>query len=157
VPEPETAERNLLTGLLNELALGANHHGVTLCLIPSGDSAETLKHLLKQVKSGPVSVDADLANWVLAGQSVTEELRALFGWIGHLEARDAARGYGSRGQETPLGRGEIDWDEVAGLLNEMAFTGWVNVSRREGADRFGDIQRGVQFLQNLFAGGLAGA
>ncbi|SFH87859.1 sugar phosphate isomerase/epimerase family protein [Planctomicrobium piriforme] len=154
LPEADSPEREDLLQALSELAGVGNRQGVTLCLMPSGDSGEALLRLLEDVKTGPVAVDADLADWVLNNQSYVQEMRTLFRFIGHIEARDAARGLGGKGREVPIGRGEIEWDEVAALLGEMDYTGWINVQRTEGNDRLGDIARGVQYLWNLFSGGM---
>jgi len=153
IPPDGNPEREILIQVLNELAAQGDRLGVAISLIPSGDSAADLKQMLSQVTSGWISVDADLAEWVLNQQSCTSELRELFGSIGHIEGRDAARGYSGSGREVPLGRGEIDWDEIVALLTEMDYVGWINVTRTTGQTIADDIVRGVKFLQERFTPG----
>jgi sugar phosphate isomerase/epimerase len=145
----ETASRDLLHGLLSDLAGVGNRHGVVLSLIPCGDSASEIRELVDLIKTGPVSVVADPASWILSQQDPLAELRALAGLIGHVEIRDAIRGVDGPGREVPVGRGETNWDEFAALLSEMDYHGWLNAERTEGNDRAGDIGRSVQYLRNL--------
>jgi sugar phosphate isomerase/epimerase len=143
------ADRELFLSVLNDLASVGNRQGVMICLIPSGDSAAEVRAVISAVKTGPVTVDADLAAWVLHNLPPASQLRELHELIGHVEIRDAVRDFDGLGKEVPIGRGEIDWDEVAALLGEMDYSGWLNVTRTSGDDRPGDIARGVKFLRNL--------
>lgn len=151
-PEEDAESRAVILAVLSELAAHGNHQGVVLALLPCGESTENLGQLVSEVKTGPVTVDADLAGWVLNGQPPAQQLRALHALIGHVEVRDAVRGTGGIGREVPVGRGEIDWDEVAALLSEMEYAGWLNVDRTAGNDRAGDVGRAVQYLRQLFPG-----
>lgn len=150
IPPADNAERESFVQILSDLATMGNRFGVSLCLHPSGDSAGELKQLLNEIPTGQIEVDADLAEWVISGLPYRQELRDLFGTIGHLEGRDAARGLGSAGREVPVGRGEIDWEEVAALLNEMDYTGWINVQRTTGTSVQADVVRGVTMMKQLF-------
>jgi len=136
-----------LQSIISDLAAQGNRQGVTLCLLPCGESAVQIRQFIESIKSGPVMVDADLSSWVMNRQSVVTQLRELHDLIGHVEIRDAIRDVDGRGREVPVGEGEIDWNEVVALLNEMSYTGWLNVDRYEGTDRRGDISRGVSYLK----------
>ena len=150
LPEIDSKEfQNLVFPVVQDLATHGNLHGVTICVIPSGDSSEKLSKLLDLVKTGPLAIDADLAGWVLSGRNTVAELRAFNAVIGHVEIRDGVRDVDGIGQEVPVGRGEIDWDEVAALLFEMNYQGWLNVKRTTGEDKIGDSSRAIQYLRNL--------
>lgn len=135
--------------VMQDLAAHGNRFGVTLCLKPAGDPAETLLSLIDQIKTGPVLVDADLGGWVLSGKSPESELRKLHAVVGHIEVRDGVRDVDGIGQEVPVGRGEIDWDEIAALLAEMDYQNWLNVRRSSGEDKIGDSARAIKYLRNL--------
>lgn len=150
LPADDAAEyQDLWLPILRELATVANHRGVMLGIIPAGDTPEALLNLIVQVKTGPVCVAADLGGWVLSGRKPHEQLRTLHEVVGHVEVRDATRDIDGIGEETPMGRGEVDWDEVAGLLGEMDYHGWLNVRRSTGNDKLGDMTRAIQYLRNL--------
>jgi sugar phosphate isomerase/epimerase len=150
LPKEDTPEyMNLILPIMSDLATHANHFGVTLCIIPAGDSAESLSALLNQIKTGPVAIDADLGSWVLSGRSPEKQLRELNQHISHIEIRDAVRDVDGVGEEVQMGRGEIDWDEIAALIGEMDYTGWLNVRRSTGNDKIGDSMRAIQYLRNL--------
>ncbi|WP_437223912.1 sugar phosphate isomerase/epimerase family protein [Planctomicrobium sp. SH661] len=154
IPSEEDQESvKTLQGVLSELAGHGNRVGVTLSLIPCGDTAAEMRQLVDSVKTGPVTVDADLGAWVLNRQPIVAQLRELHDLIGHFEIRDAIRDYDGRGKEVPVGRGEVDWDEVAALIEEMGYNGWLNVDRQEGSDQAGDIERAVKYLKNLLPSG----
>ncbi|WP_437201425.1 sugar phosphate isomerase/epimerase family protein [Planctomicrobium sp. SH664] len=148
--QEEVADWELLVSLISDLAGHGNRVGVIPCLIPAGDAATNLMALIDGVKTGAVQVDGDLAGWVINRQQPIQELRALHSHLGHLEMRDAIREMDGPGREVPIGRGEIDWDEVAALLDEMEYSGWLNVNRTAGRDQAADLARGVQYVRNLF-------
>lgn len=150
LPTEESATTSdVLLPVLNDLAARGNHLGVLPCLIPCGDSAVALRVLIDSVSGGPLGIDADLAGWVLNRQSPVKQLRELHDLVRHIQIRDAVADLDGPGKEVPVGRGEIDWDEIAGLLGEMDYTGWLHVTRTAGSDIPGDISRGVQYLRNL--------
>lgn len=148
--EDQREERELLISLLSELAQAGNRHGVVLALLPAGDDPADLKALLEAVKTGPVQVVADPAAWLMHGQKPAAQLRDLHAVIGLFEVRDAVRDVDGSGREVPVGRGELDWDELAALIGEIGYTGWLNVTRTAGEDRAGDVSRAVRYLKNVF-------
>lgn len=150
IPARDDAEAyGLLQQLLSDLATSGNLHGVQLCLIPCGDTAADLRQLVESIQTGPVAVDADLGVWAMNGQPVTAQLRELHPLIGHFEIRDGIADVDGHGREVALGRGEIDWDEVAALIGEMEYAGWLNVDRQEGQDRPGDAVRAAAYLRQV--------
>jgi sugar phosphate isomerase/epimerase len=153
IPAEESPEyEKLLLPAVTDLAAAGNRHGVVPCLIPCGDSAESLRSLIGRVRTGPLAVEADLGGWILSRQSPVSELRELHDFIQHVQIRDAVRDLDGLGKEVPVGRGEIDWDEIAALLNEMDYAGWMNVTRTGGNDPTGDIGRAIQYMRNLLPG-----
>lgn len=150
IPSTEqAAERDMLIAIVSDLATHGNREGVVLGLLPSGDSADRMLPFVESIRTGPVVAVADVASWALSGQSVSNQMRTLHAVIGHIEVRDAVRDQDGTGKEVPVGRGEIDWDEVAGLLEEMGYSAWLNVDRTSGAHPDEDIANAVKYLQNL--------
>ena len=52
-------------------------------------------------------------------------------------------------QEMPLGHGDIDWLKYLGVLEEVAYRGWLVVERETGDNRLSDVAEGVAFLRRL--------
>lgn len=150
--DDEPAERDTLITILNDLASTGNHLGVVLMLLPSGDDSAEMLSLISEVRSGPVQVAADPAGWLLHGQNPAQQLRSLHAVIGHVEVRDAVRDVDGSGREVPVGRGELDWDELAALFDEIGYHGWFHVNRTVGEQRAQDIRRAVSYLRQLFPG-----
>jgi sugar phosphate isomerase/epimerase len=126
--------------------------GVTLCLTTAGDSFSRLKQLLDDITTGPLGIEFDPAGSVLMRQPPAEPLRTLYPYLRHVQIRDALRDSTGFGKEVPVGRGEVDWDELAAVLYEIEFQGWLTVLRTSGDDRQGDAKRAVSFLTNLLPG-----
>ncbi|TWT57421.1 Xylose isomerase-like TIM barrel [Thalassoglobus neptunius] len=150
LPEADSkAYTDFVLPIMSDLAEHGNRDGVTICIIPSGDSSESLSQLLSNVKTGPLSIDGDIGGWILSRRNPQQQLRDLYQFIGQVDIRDAVSDVDGTGQEVPVGRGEAEWDEIAAILFEMEFAGWMNVRRTSGNDKIGDSNRAIQYLQNL--------
>ena len=66
----------------------------------------------------------------------------------HARARDARTVLSGRtAQEVPLGHGDLDWLQVLGSLEEIAYRGWLVVERNGSTDPLGDVAAAVKFLR----------
>jgi sugar phosphate isomerase/epimerase len=147
--EKDSNGYRLLVDVVSDLARHGNQVGVTLAVTPTHDSPDALAGFLDSVKTGPVGIDFDPAEFVLSGHAPEAAFRQLYRTIVHFTARDAVRDVGGGGVEVPLGRGEVDWIELLPLLEESAYGGWVTVLRTGGDDKPGDVARGVEYLTNV--------
>ena len=153
VPEDAASkERQLLVEALCDLARHANHIGTSLAITPTNDSAETLRTLLDEVKTGPIGIDFDPAHFAMTGRPVAGSLRTLHNLVMHVQLRDGDSGI-EGGQEEAVGQGNVDWIEVLALLGEMDYSGWLTSIRTQGSDRAFDMTRGVKFIQRILLGG----
>lgn len=151
IPEdPDSADYQMLQSVMNDIARQSNHVGVTLAIMPCGDAPETLSRLIGDVREGPLGIDFDPAGFVFSRHAVDDALRTLYDSIIHFQVRDGLRDIDSSGREVEVGRGEVDWDEVAGLLDEIAYRSWVTIIRTQGDDKPGDAARAVEYFQQLF-------
>lgn len=150
--EEETKQRQLLVEVLSDLASFANHVGVTLAITPTRDSAESLKTLIEEIKSGPIGIDFDPAHFAMTGQPIAESLRALHKLVVHVQLRDGVEGIDG-GHEEPVGRGQVDWVEVIALLGEMDYHGWLTAIRQQGEDRKRDVTQAIKSVQRFLIGG----
>ena len=153
VPEDATSKtRELLVEVLCDLARHANHIGTALAISPTNDSATTLLSLMDEVKTGPIGIDFDPAQFVMTGRPVAESLRTLHNFVMHLQLRDGSSGIDG-GQEEPVGQGNVDWVEILALLGETGYRGWMTSIRTQGMDRGLEMARGVKLVQRILVGG----
>ena len=147
--EPESEEFVILRDVLNDLCRHGNHVGTTIAITPSADSTESLKRLFATITTGPIGVNFDPANCIMSGQDVGTTMRALHDVLIHMQVRDAIRDIDGNGQEVPVGRGQVDWDEFLALVDETAYLGWLTADRAQGDDQAGDVMRAVQFIRQV--------
>ena len=145
----DAAGQDLLLQLLRDLAAQANRVGVVPVLIPGGEPAERLQELLTTIKEGPLGLELDPAALHLSRRDVGQWLRILHPFVQHLQIRDVVRDVSGFGKEVPHGRGEVDWDELAALLQEVDYRGWLTVIRNGGQDPLGEALQGLKFVRNV--------
>ncbi len=145
----ESKQYAMLREILDDLARYSNHVGSTLCLIPTNDTADSMQKMVTSLTGGFVGIDFDPASFVLAGENATKALRTLHQNVLHVQARDAMRDIDGTGQETMLGRGQVEWDEFVALLAEIPYRGWITVNRTQGDHRIMDSASAITFLTEL--------
>jgi sugar phosphate isomerase/epimerase len=150
--DAESKDRKLLVEVLGDLARYSNHIGTLLAITPTNDSAEVLKQLLDEIKSGPLGIDFDPAHFVMTNRPLTDSMRLLHESILHVQLRDGIPGIDG-GQEEAVGRGNVDWVELLALLGEMDYRGWLTSIRTQGIDRARDVSQGIKFVRQLLLGG----
>lgn len=148
----ESKERKVLSEALSDLARYSNHIGTVLAITPTDDSADDLRSLLNEVKTGPIGVDFDPAHFAMTGRPVAQSLRELHELVLHVQLRDGTQGIGG-GQETAVGNGNVDWVEVLALLGEMDYRGWLTAIRTQGDDRRQEISYAVKQVRRVLQGG----
>jgi sugar phosphate isomerase/epimerase len=147
--DAESKEYETLRQVLNDLARHSNHVGSTLCLIPTNDSPESMLQMLTAVTAGPMGVDFDPAGFVTAGQNPIKALRVLHAHVLHVQGRDGLRDIDGSGLETPLGRGQVEWDELMALLLEIPYRGWITINRTQGDHRIIQSADAIKYLTEI--------
>jgi len=147
--EVDSAEYQLLLQVVQDLAGHANHVGVSLALTPVHDSPESLRQFLLQVRSGPVGIDFDPAQFAMTGLNVSASLRELHDLVLHVQLRDGLKDFSGGGEEVAVGQGVVDWIEVLALLAEADYRGWLTAIRTQGDDKPGDIARALQHISRV--------
>jgi sugar phosphate isomerase/epimerase len=154
IPSESAAhDRQRLHEILDDFARLGNHLGVTLSLTPAAEPPDALAALLDGIKSGPIGIDFDPGTCAIAGRSAVDDLRTLHRFVAHVQARDAIRDVDGSGQETVLGRGEVDWPGLLASITEIEYRGWLTIRRTQGDDPVGDSTRAVQYIRNVAYGG----
>jgi L-ribulose-5-phosphate 3-epimerase len=140
--------------MMTEALLALGHYGdrvgAVLALMTGLEPGQVLAEFLNKLDTGGLGVHLDPASLLLNGFDLYESMRALHGKIVHAAARDARQSGTSRAvQEVPLGHGDIDWLYLLGVCEEIAYHGWLVVTRESGDRRAADIGEGVGFLRRL--------
>ncbi len=153
VPGEDDPEHfQILCDVLNDLARHGNRVGVTLAITPARDEPERLLQLLGEITQGPVGLNFDPAIFAMAGHNPSKVLERFQKFLMHITARDGLRDMDSSGVEVPIGRGEVEWEEILALLDEAQYHNWLTIDRTQGEDRPGDIRRAMQYLKNVAVG-----
>lgn len=147
--DPQAKEYRQLHEAVSDLAHYGNHIGVTLSIVPMGESPENLKEFLGSISTGPVAIDFDPAIMALNGINPIEALRYLHQYVEQFTARDAVRDFSGGGQEVSLGRGEVVWDELLATLEEISYKGWIVVQRNTTNQPQKEIEQGLTYLRNI--------
>lgn len=153
VPDDEkSAEYSRLVEILRDLAQTGTHLGVTLCLTPSEDAPQTIRKLCQSIDTGLVAVDFDPAGAAMSRRDPVAMLRDLHEHVQHIQLRDGRCDVDGVGIEVPLGRGQVKWDELLALLDEMRYTQWCTVRRTQGDDHLGESQQAIKSIRRLAMG-----
>jgi sugar phosphate isomerase/epimerase len=149
IPPAETPDRTLLVELLNDVARAADHVGVTLTISTGRESVETLLEVVSLVTAGPIGINFDPAAAVMSERNPAADIRKLHGYVCHVRVRDGLRDTDGAGVEVPVGRGEVDWDELLATLAEIDFAGWMTPDRTSGEDMAADAARAVSYVRSV--------
>lgn len=153
IPEdPKSAAFELLVQVMNDIARHANRCGATFAFTPTTDTPEVVQSLLSQVVEGPLGVNLDVGGLMMNGISPLTMYQQHYDRVLAVQVRDGLRDIDGQGQEVPLGRGEVAWDELLALLHEGGYRQWLTIMRSTGDDKIGDTVRAMHFLQRVALG-----
>jgi sugar phosphate isomerase/epimerase len=120
--------------LLGEAAYRAEKSGVTMCLENEpgwwADTPENLYTILRRLKSVSLKLNWDPGNLFATGvRDYRPGYRLLKNWIHNVHAKDAVADSLAPGgwRYTPLGRGDIDWEDQLRELTADGYGGTVSV------------------------------
>jgi L-ribulose-5-phosphate 3-epimerase len=127
--------------LLKEVAPRAEKAGVVLG-IENYLSAEENLDILKRVGSNALQVYYDVGNSTDKGYDIYKELRMLKGVICELHAKDG---------KFMLGQGRVDFAKVRQAVDEIGYTGWIQLESAAPRDLVSDYKEQAEFLRKHFA------
>lgn len=170
IPDDKSNPRyKIMLDALTDCGIYAKERGVTLAIETGPETAKTLLAFLKDTKGG-VGVNLDPANFTMVtGQDAVEAVYILKDYIVHTHLKDgimldknqkpedvyhafaiggvdalnACKGF----KETPIGEGEVDWDNYVKALYEIGFNGFLTIERECGADPIKDIENAVSYIK----------
>lgn len=126
--------------VLREVAAKAERAGVILGL-ENYLSAEENLAILDRVQSPAVQVYYDVGNSTDKGYDIYRELRMLKGRLCELHAKDAGH---------MLGQGRVDFGKVRAIVDEIGFSGWIQIEAAAPRDLVEDYRAHLAFLRGVF-------
>lgn len=126
--------------LLKELAPRAEQAGVVFGL-ENYLSAEENLDILRRVDSRAVQVYYDVGNSTDKGYDIYKEIRLLKGNICALHAKDGGH---------MLGAGRVDFARVRDALDDIGYSGWVQIEAAAPRDLVSDYKAHLKVLRNHF-------
>lgn len=126
--------------LLQDVAPKAERAGVILGL-ENYLSAEENLAIVDRVKSPAVQVYYDVGNSTDKGYDIYKELRMLKGRLCELHAKDAGH---------MLGKGRVDFGKVREAIDEIGFSGWIQIEAAAPNDLVKDYQTQLAYLRGVF-------
>lgn len=171
VPDVKNDQYRTLQLAMREIASYAGMHGITIAIETGPEPPMRLRDFIEDVGEESLGVNFDPANLVMVqGTEPIESLKALRSYVVYTHAKDGrmvkkgdpAAIYDALAEgapedfrsedyflELPLGEGDVGFPSYLRALHAMHFDGYLTIEREGGADRAGDIARGVGFLRDL--------
>ncbi len=149
LPGADDPRRSILVEVLDDLVRYAGRVGTTLALATRSLTPEVVTNLLDDLADGPVGVELDPAGCVFGRHDPATFVRSLHDRIVHVRLRDGVRDVDGSGLEVPVGRGDVEWEELLPTLDEANYRGWLTAERTTGDDPPGDVQRAIAFTRRV--------
>ena len=169
IPADKSSEKyNIMLSALRECGAYAATKGVTLAIETGPEDAKTLLGFVEDAGDG-VGVNLDPANFVMVtGQDPAEAVYLLKDHIVHTHLKDGKRLrksdpvviYGAFAEggiealniadyfiETPVGEGDVNWQEYIKALRDIGYDGYLTIERETGADPAADIKLAAGFAK----------
>jgi len=145
--DPDSSEWKTAQAALKEFGDYAHSMGVVLATETGPEQPAVLRAFLDSVGSPGAKVNYDPANLAMNGFDPVRGVAELAPHIAHTHAKDGVRRPDGRGEEVPLGEGDVDWDAYIAALQEVRFDGYLTVEREGGEDPVGDVSHALSFLK----------
>lgn len=151
IPSEATGpEWDLLVQVLSDLGKYGQRVGAWLAAETDADDPADLARLIAALPEGSLGVNLDPGNLIIHGHSARAAVECLGPQVVHVHAKDGVRDLArGRGIEVPLGRGSVDFPELAGKLEECQYRGYFTVERQNAEDPVREIGLAVEYLSHL--------
>jgi sugar phosphate isomerase/epimerase len=153
IPPSNHVDYPKLLGRVAELAKSLKQRNILLALETGQESASELLQFLNDLPGGNVVVNFDPANMLMYGSGdPIEAISTLSRHIHHVHIKDATASTKPGidwGKETPIGTGEVIFEELLPAFNKINYTGPLAIEREAGEEPIADIRSAIEFLQKL--------
>lgn len=152
----------------NKLAKAGQELGCSFAIETGPEPSHVLKAFLDSLDYNGMKVNLDPANLAMViGEDIPQAVYNLKDYIVHTHAKDGVMLHKTNPEiiygcfthedigeknvqyflETPLGRGNVPFDDYCKALNDIGFKGYLCIEREVGDDPVGDITLAVDFLK----------
>ena len=169
IPADKSSEKyRVMLEALTACGEYAKSQGVTLAIETGPEMADVLSGFVNAAGDG-VGVNLDPANFVMVtGQDPAAAVRLLGKKIVHTHVKDGkmlkktdptiiydhfadggieALNVADFFIETPVGEGDVNWQDYMSALREIGYDGYLTIERETGADPIADIDKAVCFIK----------
>ncbi len=168
-PEVDHPRRAIMKAACEEIGRYGDEVGAKFAIETGPETAVVLKSFLDSLESKGVCVNFDPANLVMGfGEDIVAAVYTLKDYIVHTHAKDGKvlevihpeRHYSTYGSEmeaveewwdycieTPLGEGQVDFNQYLKALDDIGYTGYLTIEREVGDNPDEDIKLAVDFLE----------
>ncbi len=156
--DPNDPERAKIMGRTSQIVDAFRSRGLAVAFETGQESADTMLGVLKELGGHDLGVNFDPANMILYGTGdPIEALRSLMAHVKQIHIKDArwTKTPGTWGEETPAGKGEVDWDAFCTLLGDHRPDVGVVIEREGGDKRVADVRAAHDIVRSRLA--LAGS
>jgi sugar phosphate isomerase/epimerase len=136
----KTSEMDHFVKVLKEIAPKAEKQGVVIGLENYLSAEDNLK-IVDRVGSPAIKVYYDVGNSTDKGRDVTKEIRTLGKLICEFHAKDARH---------MLGQGRIDFRKVRQAMDDIEFSGWIQIEAAAPHGLVRDYTTHCKFLKGIF-------
>ncbi|MGH7178558.1 MAG: sugar phosphate isomerase/epimerase family protein [Tepidisphaeraceae bacterium] len=132
-----------------ELCAIADRMGVRLGISAALSGFESIDRVLRPASGAHVGVDLDTLVMLTDAWPVEQIISRLGSRVVHVRARDAVAGERGSSKPAVIGKGDLRWPEVLGMLDAAAYRGWLTVDPLDLPDRARAALDGLGVLESL--------
>jgi hexulose-6-phosphate isomerase len=139
----EQEDKKTVINFLNDLVPLAEKKNIYLLLEVNLDPV-AVEALLREIPSKRIQINYDTGNSAYWGFNPAEEIPLYGHRIGNIHIKDVTR----KEYSVPLGRGEVDFEQVFGLLKKIGYRGDFVLQTARGEDHTGIAREFYQFTNH---------
>jgi sugar phosphate isomerase/epimerase len=136
----KTKEIDHLVGVLRDVAPKAQREGITIGLENYLSAPDNMK-IIERVGSPAVKVYYDVGNSTDKGRDILKEIRGLGDRICEFHAKDGPH---------MLGQGRIDFKQVRKAIDDIEYSGWIQIEAARPHGLIEDYQAHYKYLRSVF-------
>lgn len=154
IPEtPNTAEYRAIVCAVREVAQYAKNNGQYFMFETGQETPVTLRRMIEDVGLDNVGVNFDPANLILYGKANPIDALDIIGkYVRDVHGKDGCYPTDGKnlGEETPLGKGRVDYPKFIAKLKEVGYDGTVTIEREiSGEEQIRDILDAKAYLEKI--------
>ncbi|MGD0767505.1 MAG: sugar phosphate isomerase/epimerase family protein [Tepidisphaeraceae bacterium] len=153
IPQSNHADYPKLLGRVAEVAAALAESGITLAMETGQETASELLQFLNDLPARNVAVNFDPANMILYGVGdPIDAIHTLDRHIRHVHVKDAiasAKPGLDWGRQTPVGCGQVDFEEFFLALHDVGYAGPLAIEQESGKRRLDDVRAAIETLRKI--------